>query len=145
MGQDERWVKGHFTTRGYHLEVGVRLQHLGPDGEVPAPRAWLIGTGGIVLKMLAAVGVPKDSKPVADPALLDWFLSGHDPEAIVPDRLIVGRSARVKLRRLTSGESFGETVVRYYFQVPEGVFPDQLRLAVDDVPPLRLPPISRVY
>lgn len=141
MGSHERWVKGHApTARGYHLEVAVTLQYLGPDGEIAAPRVWLVGTGGFVMRMLAAAGAPKDS-PAAEPGLLEWLVSGQDPDAT----LYIGQAPPRRTRRLRSSESFGETALRYYFQVGEGVLPDQLWLAVEDVPPLKLPPISRVY
>lgn len=126
----------------YVLAVAVRLQYVGPDGDVPAPGVWLIGAGGRILSSQYAIGITRYTRAAEDDDLKAWLFSG----------LLSGRSLegsfywKPRTRRLSSGETFfadvPTAVWRFHFQVPEGIAPDEFRLAFEDVPPLRLPPVT---
>jgi hypothetical protein len=143
----EEGIEGHFPKRGgYILQIGIRLRYRGPEPDVPAPTLWLIGSGGLVIQMIAYVSVPLGVGP--EPTreegeraleLSEWILSGAQ---ISPDVRTSGKLGSPRSLRLRPGEGFDDAVLWYYFQVPEFVSPDQLRLAFADLPPLRLPPIG---
>lgn len=126
----------------YVLAVAVRLQYVGPDGDVPAPGVWLIGAGGRILSSQYAIGITRYTRAAEDYALRAWLFSGLRSGGSLEGSLYW----KPRIRRLSSGETFfadvPTAVWRFHFQVPEGIAPDEFRLAFEDLPPLRLPPVT---
>jgi hypothetical protein len=106
---------------GYALAVILDLQYLGPEGEVRAPRTWLLARGGLVLPS-GGIGITL-GRPLREVEvdMLRWL---HSRDT----------------RALRSGAAFAEIAIGFF--VPESLTPDQLWLAFADVPPLRLPPVA---
>jgi hypothetical protein len=101
----------------YGLVVKLDAQYVGPEGNVPAPGVWLVGSGGVVLRKWSY------SRGALRADTLRWLFSYDAPP-----------------RRVQAGEAFAD--LWYSFRVPESITPDQFRLAFADVPPLRLPAVQ---